>query len=1093
MVTQSERFKRFLAEHNRPEQVLQRARAASQSAVPLMRALYVDYQIEADCDYLRGLLALRRELESQEREGMAPRRRRTGELSRPEAEEQLHVVGTRPLSEKEARQEEEKLRRDPYALRKPPRGEHLSSLIERVEPNEDRRESRLDEVWNDPRNLPLKELRKRQDNLSPGDVLRVRITPPRPQAMRRAVDSDVWVGTVWSHDDMEVDYGRRPDRRPDNWRELLGGAREEPFTRDSHRLSQVGEIGDAMEMLAYKLDALDRVCASWDTIAKDAASYLTLKSTWKKEEEKFHARLQALERERRQTLNHRTGGNSKDRRMWASGTQAQKKRVGEELRAARAEFERRLPLERDKLHAQVEKLIETHGGKLESIQSKLPPDRPEVRARMELAGCLLLPHPFPMGGVFPSHEYCVVSRSESESSRYEFLIRHANMLIRKYEFLEEDLVRRVLIPDKDGCICIMFAEEPSQDQQHFIYVPFFGISGGTRTDFTVDQYMKRLGVPPISGERVLPEEHLGRGGKRLMDRFFRLFDFFGQRKALGLKTPAKQAMLSYMGFIDKDWVGEDELHQHIHNIESWNSIQCAEPSAVMAAAQLHYRMADMELSVPFEGDHRVPFHDHSGTGWGKETCGRCAISEMTFAGVVASGNRKLVNMKSVIMKKEDLLETQRVHPFKQTLGPELVYNRDRAREAYGKPPDRDDGTSGVKKERVVKRDAQYPAMQRFHDLGIAQSSQQPFFLNARKQPRPLPVEDPGSIPKLIERFDLGGIFHAARDTGSHRALVNPTAAFALLQAEAREQRKVIESELGTSSKEPLSKTSTPDLDRPLKLALALSLLLPIDQASSLGECYRTLRSLPEGTGDSDTSDMTRYYYVLNAMLSATAHLRPTSGSSPSPSLGSTTFAPPAPSWRQVGGFQLTADHQDMLTHDLTDYFDDRLIDAFLALVEEERATVHRRYDVPVGALVGNDVWTPPHGLQQVRSGGLASVEVQVLNVGGNHWVVGVRYPQSQPGVVYLYDPLQPLVVSEGLQTRLRRCFGGGGLTIERVRGPRQPGGYECGAYVCGAIELLTRTADPVAALQSLQRAAFNNTTLRGNIHHSLVAEALGGF
>jgi len=499
-------------------------------------------------------------------------------------------------------------------------------------------------------------------------------------------------------------------------------------------------------------------------------------------------------------------------------------------------------------------------------------------------------------------------------------------------------------------------------------------------------------------------------------------------------------------------------------------------------------MADMELSVPFEGEHRVPFHDHSGTNWGKETCGRCAISELTFAGVVESGDRKLVRMKSVIMRKDDLVNT-----FKQTLGPELVYNRDHTREAYGRRPEKDDGGVGIKKERGEKRDSQYPAMQHFHDLGIAQSSRQPFWLNARKQARPLPVETPGSIPKLIERFELEGIFHAARDTGARRALVNPITAFELLKIEARGHKESVEAELSKSASEPLSKTVTPDFDRSLKLALALSVLLPVDQASSLGECYRVLRSLPKGAESTSISDLEQYYYVLNAMLSAISSLASSSGREVSSSLGSTTFAPPATSWRRVGGFQLDADHEAVLTTHPTDYFDDRLIDAFLALVEEERAILHRRYDVPVGALVGNRVWTPPRALDDVRAAGNAGVEVQVLNLGGNHWVVGVRYPQDQPGIVYLYDPLQPLRVDASLQTRLRYCFGDNQLAIQNVKGPKQPGGHECGAYICGAIELLTRTADPVTSLAALRRAKFNNTTLRGHIHDSLDAEVLDSF
>ncbi|WP_147441971.1 hypothetical protein [Corallococcus exercitus] len=1072
----AERARKFLEQDDKPRQLLARAGQARQSADALMRVLYVDYLVEADCDYLQELMNLRTQLSMAEYEGLGPRSRASREVPTSESGEIEFRADAVPevvdLSKPV----------DKHAAKKPPKGESVRAIVTRamldprVGPQDT--ETLFDRTWNDPSNLALREMRKREDRLSPGDVVRVRFTQPlRP---RRLSASGRWTGDVHALDDSVVNYGRSAQGLPDNWRELIGGMREDPITRDSYLLTYVGELADAMEMLQYKLDVMDRVCKRWEQIAADAQPLQALRRKWKADEQALRARITEKERERRKTLSHHSGGNSKDRRMLAKSDVAAKSRAKDELSLKRKTYREEESSLSTQLRVKVDARILAHGKDIPQLFGRVSPDRRNIRARLELAGCLLLPHPCPMGGVFPSHEYCVISRSAQEASRYDFLIQHANRLIRKYEFLETDKARRVL-DSRDGCICIMFAEELSSDGEHYVYVPFFGISGGASADFPRDTYLKRLGVPSLEGEQSNPEASakMGRAGERLVERFFKLFKFFDQRKALNLKVPAKQAMLSYMGYMDADWLTEHALHQHLHNIESWNSIQCAEPSAVMAAAQLYYRMADMELSVPFEGEVRIDFKDHSGNGWGKETCGRCAISEMTFAGVVKSGDRKQVRMKSVIMRKEDVDEAHAKDrlEFKAALGPELVYNRDRSREAYGARPLMDS---------ITKRDEQFPAMERFHGLGIAQSSSRPFWQNNRKQGRPLPSPSPDAIPALIQRYGLQGIFCADAGEDSRRAVLDPAAAFKALQEDARGHQKELQATLDRASR----KEGGTDFDVTLQQALALSVLVQIDGAKSLDEAYRELRSLPDSVSLSGTSDAAMHGFVLNAMVEALAGIQSSFPEAHDPfTPGADAFSSPVEAWTTVGSHSLTSEHRRMLETERTEYLEDRVIDAFVAVIEQSRARVSSRYDIPVGVLVGNGRWVPPQGLQTPRTG--ATVELQVLNVGGNHWVLAVRFPGESQTAAYLYDPLQRGPPSPELKTRVRRCFGRHDLVVTALTGPRQPGGHECGAYVSAAIEVLTRDPQtPETAREALRRALFNNDTIRGNMFQSLQDNAL---
>lgn len=311
------------------------------------------------------------------------------------------------------------------------------------------------------------------------------------------------------------------------------------------------------------------------------------------------------------------------------------------------------------------------------------------------------------------------------------------------------------------------------------------------------------------------------------------------------------------------------------------------------------------------------------------------------------------------------------------------------------------------------------------------------------------------------------------------------AAFKALKSDVADEKKRIDSMLLTST------TS----DDQLNLALALSVIDQIVDSKTLDDCYRAVRSLPKEADISTMKDPDKYDYVVSCLYDSLTDVdllvpiaRPM-----------TEVAKP---WKKLGDFQLTKIHQDLLTTDLHDYLDDRIIDAFVTLVEQRRAGVHSRYEVPVGLLVGSQRWMPTLDFQGIRGlGGNARVEVQVINQGGNHWVVGVRYPAESQTAVYVYDPLQPLEIGVETARQMRRCFNlDQNAPITRLAGPRQPYGYECGAYVCAAIEVLTRAnltpAEVRAALEfSAPNVArtFDNDTIRGNINASINGDDVIGF
>jgi hypothetical protein len=552
---------------------------------------------------------------------------------------------------------------------------------------------------------------------------------------------------VW--DDIATSDMQR--REPEDWQKLL----------DS-------EIDVVFDMLRYKLRRLEMVHAFWASLVKTwnapRQRVKDKRAEWEEARCQHLQTLAEIQKTYRRGLRHEAGGTSKDRREVAG--QIKERSRGQEKQAferatqrhleAIADAERSYAEERPLRPTEIKKAARRAFEKYTAdVHDKVKIARAEdrqrmaMRARLELAGCLLLPFPLPTGGVFPSVDYCAIDRTASASERFELLIQHANGLILKYGFLDSGS-RRLLKADNDGCFCIMFAEELHVDELRHVYVPFFGVSGGPRGKlFSRDEYLQRLGVPRVSDRHVDPA--LGRAGERLVGRFFELFKFYRERQALGLKLPAKQAMLSYMQYLEKSWAGND-LEIAILEIERWNSIQCAEPSAVMAAAQLYYRMADMELSVPFEGTKKVEAHDATGH-WGKETCGRCAISELCFAGVVASGERKQIKMCSVTVRPrhqhDAALDQEAIHRSQkrgldEALDEELVYNLKPTAQAYPDP----------------KRHAQFPALKWHFELGLGQSSSNRFWSNPQKQPRALSTELPGSAAALIKRFGLEQIIYS---------------------------------------------------------------------------------------------------------------------------------------------------------------------------------------------------------------------------------------------------------------------------------------------------------------------------------------------
>ncbi|NNB98674.1 hypothetical protein HI113_32745 [Corallococcus exiguus] len=680
----------------------------------LQAALYLDHGVEADVAYLLQLVKLERDRERQLYEGG----------SRPRLWASRGPRGARDdIALAERRSDAPSVWRSMVDVELVNAIEMLEYKLKRIEDVDGFWTGLARECarWAEPRETPQAELRElaRQHQARMGALERQKrdILQEWSQANREKVEAKA----------LSVERQKEAARREFEKRRAALEARiahaDSAPSAPGRRFAEqwlMGKVGKPVDMARYVDEGREQARKERDALARE----------WTQAQRQHQTRMGALERRKRDILQEWSQASREKVEAKALGVEKQKEAARRELAALRTRFEERI-------------------AEAETRVAYPPlPDLPlaAMRAKLELAGFLLLPLPLPMGGVFPSRDYCVLEGQLSKQARFAALVQHANALVRKYRFLaasEGRLVQRDL-----GCFCIMFAEEPTKDGRHTIHVPFFGISGGGSHGFRADDYLRKLGVPELTADEQ-GRNAMGAAGLRLVGRFFALRGFYEARRALGFKLPAKQAMLSSMQFMKGVWV-RDALESSIASIQQWNSIQCAEPAAIMAAAQLFYRMADMELSVPFEGSKQLVPSDESGH-WGKETCGRCAISEVSFAGVTAPGTRKEVRMCSVVIEPPahgmDAREARSKEAlpranFDAMLGPELVYNSNVKQRAYDDP----------------KRAAMFHAMEWFHQLGIAQSSHNPFWNGALKVPGAASQRLADPILERVSRYGLEGFF-----------------------------------------------------------------------------------------------------------------------------------------------------------------------------------------------------------------------------------------------------------------------------------------------------------------------------------------------
>ncbi len=337
---------------------------------------------------------------------------------------------------------------------------------------------------------------------------------------------------------------------------------------------------------------------------------------------------------------------------------------------------------------------------------------------------------------------------------------------------------------------------------------------------------------------------------------------------------------------------------------------------------------------------------------------------------------------------------------------------------------------------------------------------------------------PSTAPKLVLPGKVGA---------ESSKPVDAALAFAQLKKDLAEEKKRLDLEIATKAKVTSEKSTSAD-GGVLELVTAVSVIEQIESCDTLAACYRASRTLPPDEDLSKVSDDKMLAYVTSIASNLLADI---AGSKKIERPAIIQVAP----WKKIGDLQLTETHKTMVQARLTEYLDDRIIDAFVAIVEQRRANVLRRDDIPVGNLIATQRWAPTPDLRGVRGGGGTRVEIQVLNQGGNHWVVAVRFPGENPNAAYVYDPLQPAAISALTQAQVRRCFSmADEHPVTRLAGPRQPLNYECGAYVCAAVEVLSRAgATPAELRTALQQAAFVNNTIRANLYQSIEANNLAGF
>ncbi|WLQ13633.1 hypothetical protein O5O45_28295 [Hahella aquimaris] len=366
-----------------------------------------------------------------------------------------------------------------------------------------------------------------------------------------------------------------------------------------------------------------------------------------------------------------------------------------------------------------------------------------IRPKLESKDIMLLPQGAPLAGVFPQKDHLKLSGSE-DISNFDRLVEHANKLLTEYNLTDvpeandkgnpkdkskNDTNNRIL-PNKTGCVCIMYAKEKNKAGE-VTYIPFFGVSGTAKSkDDMVDQF----GLPPLINNDQLDNTGSEKTllGKTMQDRFFGVLENKLIRDHLGLKNPSLQATMSAVTYENKidggregrvgTWADQNygsdkqDIRKHSSQIESWNSLHCAEPAAVLAAANLYPRMADMDLSIPYE----ATLSDQRNVNtFGKHTCGRCAISEVRFAGYAENNARVEVKMYSVLLGNQNTIDNEL--SLKNTLNDSKLLNNKsqdgESRQAYGS-----------------KFDDMEKTIQLLHDLGIHHSSSSPFAREAGAEP-----------------------------------------------------------------------------------------------------------------------------------------------------------------------------------------------------------------------------------------------------------------------------------------------------------------------------------------------------------------------
>lgn len=178
------------------------------------------------------------------------------------------------------------------------------------------------------------------------------------------------------------------------------------------------------------------------------------------------------------------------------------------------------------------------------------------------------------------------------------------------------------------------------------------------------------------------------------------------RTLLNLRTPSRQALLSYVSFRENK-AHKDLKIEELQNVKDgvdlwicgWHSLNCAEPTALMTASSLLGDGVDVLVCFPYEG-----FND-TGTSRNrpKETCPWCAAVELGFRSLtrntgrvdqsISSGKWHTEFTMNIANEPEEVLSTKDgfdayahdndiMKRTRGTFGGNLVKNRDLDTSAY---------------------------------------------------------------------------------------------------------------------------------------------------------------------------------------------------------------------------------------------------------------------------------------------------------------------------------------------------------------------------------------------------------------------------